>query len=74
MMLTLTTLLVIIVAAFVLEQNFSYNKIENLDEQGEIIKSLTNTISNLKKSSSTERVTCYLSRSITSNNFTNTTS
>ncbi len=41
-MLILNTLLVIIVAAFVLEQNFSYKKIENLDEQRAIIKSLTN--------------------------------
>ena len=41
-MLVLNTLLVMIVAAFVLEQNFSYKKIENLDEQRAIIKSLTN--------------------------------
>ena len=41
-MLMLNTFLVIIVAAFVLEQNFSYKKIENLDEQRAIIKSLTN--------------------------------
>ncbi len=38
----LNTFLVIIVAAFILEQNFSYKKIENLDEQRAIIKSLTN--------------------------------
>lgn len=41
-MLMLNTFLVIIVAAFILEQNFSYKKIENLDEQRAIIKSLTN--------------------------------
>ena len=41
-MLVLNTLLVMIAAAFVLEQNFSYKKIENLDEQRAIIKSLTN--------------------------------
>ena len=38
----LNTFLIIIVAAFILEQNFSYKKIENLDEQRAIIKSLTN--------------------------------
>lgn len=41
-MLMLNTFLIIIVAAFILEQNFSYKKIENLDEQRAIIKSLTN--------------------------------
>lgn len=41
-MLLLNTFLVIVVAAFILEQNFSYKKIENLDEQRAIIKSLTN--------------------------------
>lgn len=40
-MLMLNTLMVIIVAAFVFEQNFSYKKIENLDEQRSIIESLT---------------------------------
>ena len=42
LMLLLNTFLVIVVAAFILEQNFSYKKIENLDEQRAIIKSLTN--------------------------------
>ena len=42
LMLMLNTLLVMIIAAFILEQNFSYKKIENLDEQRAIIKSLTN--------------------------------
>ncbi len=41
MMLLLNTFLAFIVTAFVWEQNFSYNKIENLDEQREIINSLT---------------------------------
>ncbi len=41
-MLLVNTLLVFIVALFIYEQNFSYNKIKNLDEQRAIIKSLTN--------------------------------
>ena len=40
--LILNTLIIMIIAAFILEQNFSYKKIENLDEQRAIIKSLTN--------------------------------
>jgi diguanylate cyclase (GGDEF)-like protein len=40
--LLLNTFLTLIVAIFIIEQNFSYNKIKNLDEQREIIKSLTN--------------------------------
>ncbi len=42
LLLLLNTLLVVVVGAFILEQNFSYKKIENLDEQKKIIKSLTN--------------------------------
>ncbi len=38
--LLLNTLLVVIVALFVYEQNFSYKKIENLDEQKSILKAL----------------------------------
>ena len=38
--LLLDTFLVFIVAAFVYEQNFSYKKIENLDEQRALINSL----------------------------------
>ena len=42
LLLTLNTLLVVIIAAFILEQDFSYNKIRNLDEQRNIIQSLIN--------------------------------
>ncbi len=41
-MLLLNTFFVVIVAAFILEQNYSYKKIENLDEQKRIIQSLMN--------------------------------
>ncbi|SFV59174.1 diguanylate cyclase (GGDEF domain) [hydrothermal vent metagenome] len=40
-MMILNTIVVIVVSAFIFEQNFSYKKIENLDEQREIIRSLT---------------------------------
>ena len=41
LMLFLNALLALVVSAFILEQNFSYKKIENLDKQREIIESLT---------------------------------
>jgi len=38
----LNTLLTIVVALFILEQNFSYKKIDNLNQSRELIQSLTN--------------------------------
>jgi len=42
LMLVLNTLLVLVVSAFIFEQQFSYKKIENLDQQRELVKGLTN--------------------------------